>query len=321
MTLPFEPAAHLADRFLRERIVTRIWERDPSVWRAEPGSEAARSIANRLGWLDVGTTMPPHLDRIAALADSVRAESIQAVYLLGMGGSSLCAEVIRVGARNFPRLSAADRARHHRRADLERGGGTPRPGTELFPRGQQERRHRGSRVDGAILLGTDDERLSVMPPDDISSPSPTTGRHCSRSQPRARLPRHLPQSVGHRRSVLGALTVRIDPGGDRRRPPRRRLLSSRNHDGGRMPGGESRKCGSGARRVHRRRRAAGRDKLTVFLPPSLHTLGLWIEQLVAESTGKNGKGVLPVVDEPLGRPEDYGQDRAFVVFASDRDAT
>ena len=65
---------------------------------------------------------------------------------------------------------------------------------------------------------------------------------------------------------------------------------------------------------------AGRDKLTVILPPSLSTLGLWIEQLIAESTGKHGKGALPVVDEPLGGPDEYGQDRAFVAVATDRDA-
>ena len=64
----------------------------------------------------------------------------------------------------------------------------------------------------------------------------------------------------------------------------------------------------------------GRDKLTLALPPSLSSLGLWIEQLVAESTGKHGKGVLPVVDEPLGRPDEYGNDRAFVAITSDRDA-
>jgi hypothetical protein len=65
---------------------------------------------------------------------------------------------------------------------------------------------------------------------------------------------------------------------------------------------------------------AGRDKLTVVLPSSLSTLGLWIEQLVAESTGKHGKGALPVVDEPLGNPDEYGQDRAFVALATERDA-
>jgi hypothetical protein len=66
--------------------------------------------------------------------------------------------------------------------------------------------------------------------------------------------------------------------------------------------------------------AGGRDKLTVALPPSLAALGLWIEQLVAESTGKHGKGSLPVVDEPLGAPEEYGDDRAFVAISTDRDA-
>ena len=65
---------------------------------------------------------------------------------------------------------------------------------------------------------------------------------------------------------------------------------------------------------------AGRDKLTVVLPESLSMLGLWIEQLIAESTGKQNKGALPVVDEPLGPPEQYGQDRAFVAIATDRDA-
>jgi hypothetical protein len=63
----------------------------------------------------------------------------------------------------------------------------------------------------------------------------------------------------------------------------------------------------------------GRDKLTVVLPPSLASLGLWIEQLVAESTGKHGKGALPVVDEPLGRPDEYGNDRAFVAYSTERD--
>jgi hypothetical protein len=64
----------------------------------------------------------------------------------------------------------------------------------------------------------------------------------------------------------------------------------------------------------------GRDKLTVALSPTLASLGLWIEQLVAESTGKHGTGALPVVDEPLGRPDDYGNDRAFVAVATERDA-
>src|SRR5262249_4269486 len=62
--------------------------------------------------------------------------------------------------------------------------------------------------------------------------------------------------------------------------------------------------------------AAGRDKLTLLLPASLMGLGSWIEQLIAESTGKNGHGVLPVVGEPRGRLADYGNDRAFVTVTT-----
>src|SRR5262249_10954133 len=57
---------------------------------------------------------------------------------------------------------------------------------------------------------------------------------------------------------------------------------------------------------------AGRDKLTLILPESLQACGLWVEQLIAESTGKEGRGVVPVAGEPLGEPADYGQDRLFV---------
>jgi hypothetical protein len=62
-----------------------------------------------------------------------------------------------------------------------------------------------------------------------------------------------------------------------------------------------------------------RDKLTLALSPRLSSLGLWIEQLIAESTGKHGTGALPVVDEPLGRPDEYGNDRAFVAIATEVD--
>src|SRR4029078_85181 len=61
---------------------------------------------------------------------------------------------------------------------------------------------------------------------------------------------------------------------------------------------------------------AGRDKLTLVIDQRLETLGLWIEQLIAESTGKEGKGILPVNGEPLGTPDVYGNDRVFVSISS-----
>src|SRR5690606_41426977 len=66
--------------------------------------------------------------------------------------------------------------------------------------------------------------------------------------------------------------------------------------------------------------SAGRDKLTLITSPGLQSLGPWIEQLVAESTGKLGRGLLPVVGEPIGPASQYGQDRAVVAILVPGDA-
>src|SRR5512145_925347 len=110
-TTTYAPATELADRLLRDRTVSRIWARDISAWGAGPGSADARSISTRLGWLDVATTMAPELERVARLAEAARQERVQAVYLLGMGGSSLCAEVLRAVsgvADGYPELFVLD---------------------------------------------------------------------------------------------------------------------------------------------------------------------------------------------------------------------
>jgi hypothetical protein len=80
MTTRYPPALDLARRFLQERLVSRIWDRDITAWGATAGSADSKSIATRLGWLDVAETMRPHLERIDALGESARAEKIEAVY-------------------------------------------------------------------------------------------------------------------------------------------------------------------------------------------------------------------------------------------------
>ena len=62
-----------------------------------------------------------------------------------------------------------------------------------------------------------------------------------------------------------------------------------------------------------------RDKLTFVVSDPISSFGLWVEQLIAESTGKEGKGTLPVADEPLGAPESYGDDRVFVYLKDKHD--
>ena len=101
----------LSDRLLHDAVVEKIWKRDPSTWGAAPGSADAKSIETRLGWLDVGQTMKPHMAAVHRLGDQVRDEKFEAAYLLGMGGSSLCAEVLRSVfgiAEGYPQLNVLD---------------------------------------------------------------------------------------------------------------------------------------------------------------------------------------------------------------------
>src|SRR6185436_20144434 len=82
-----------------------------SAWRAAPGSADAKSVQTRLGWLDVVHTTAPELSRVVALANAVKGDGIRSAYLLGMGGSSLCAEVIASVfgiAKDYPRLTVLD---------------------------------------------------------------------------------------------------------------------------------------------------------------------------------------------------------------------
>jgi glucose-6-phosphate isomerase len=318
MTLPYEPAARLADRFLHDRIVTRIHERDPAVWRAERGSEAATSIATRLGWLDVPQTMPRQLDGVTALAREARDEHIESVYLLGMGGSSLCAEVIRAVhgiAESFPDLVVLDTTDEQ---TLNAAAGRLVPSRSLFIVASKS----GGTVEVSSMEQFFWERMA-------SALGGSAGRHfIAITDPGTALEK-LASSRGYRRTFVNP----ADIGG------RFSALSLFGLVPAALTGASARdllSAGSamaeGCRQENHANAGlelgafmgaaalAGRDKLTVILPPSLHALGLWIEQLVAESTGKHGKGILPVVDEPLGRPEDYGQDRAFVSFSTDRDA-
>ena len=308
----------LVDRFLNERLVSRIWDRDPGAWGAAAGSADERSIRTRLGWLDVATTMAPEVPRAAHLAQQITAERFDAVYLLGMGGSSLCAEVLRrvCGIANgHPELYVLDttdeRTIAARAARLDpartlflvssKSGGTVEVASlERFFWARDRR-------DGGQRRGTALRRhygSGNGPPD------------ACRIQG---LPRGVPEPRRHRRALLGALALRARAGGPhrrrRRRSPRGRAAMAEgcrqeNHTNAGLVLGAF--IGAAA--------LEGRDKLTLALPPSLASLGLWIEQLVAESTGKHGKGALPVVDEPLGRPDEYGNDRAFVAISSERDA-
>ena len=147
-----------------------------------------------------------------------------------------------------------------------------------------------------------------------SSRSPIRARKCSRSRERDHFPQNLLRRAEHRRTLFRAVGFRHGSGGGdghrRAAVPRSAPMSmaiacsycvpSSNNPGvllGMLLGTLAR---------------GGRDKVTIVASPGIRDLGAWLEQLLAESTGKNGKGLIPVDREPLGAPEVYGNDRVFV---------
>lgn len=318
MHIQYEPAATLATELLQDHVVSRIWARDIAVWHATPDSADARSIASRLGWLDVAHTMAPHLDRLAALGAAAKEEQIEAVYLLGMGGSSLCAEVLRSVygiADGHPELFVLDTTDER---TITAAASRMDPARTWFLVASKS----GGTVEVASMERFFWDRMTA-------ALGGATGRHfiaitdpgtALQQLAESRQYREVfvnPPDIGGRFSALslfGLVPSAIigAPVGDILAGGRAMADGCRqeNHANAGLELGAF--IGAAVKN--------GRDKLTVALSPTLASLGLWIEQLVAESTGKHGTGALPVVDEPLGRPDDYGNDRAFVAVATERDA-
>ncbi|HTI37288.1 MAG TPA: hypothetical protein VL484_07010 [Vicinamibacterales bacterium] len=315
--MSYDAARQTVDHLLQSRTVSRVWHRDVTVWTPDAAGEVGKSIANRLGWLDLPSSMPDQLSRIEAFAEGVRADGVEHVYLLGMGGSSLCAEVMRQvdGERDgYPHLVVMDTTDESAIAGVlssmdpsrtlflvsSKSGGTIEPASmeKLYwahvsaALGGEAGRHFAAVTDP----GTELAQLAV-----------------------ARGYREVflnPPDIGGRFSALSLFG--LVPGALIGAPVRDMLSAS--HD---MAAGCSQEnhqnAGLELGAFYGTAARSGRDKLTVVLPEALHSLGLWIEQLVAESTGKHGKGALPVVDEPLGSPDEYGNDRCFVAVATEHE--
>ena len=317
-----DPLSHLAAQsalqtLLDRHVPERIWRRDTTVWNAASGSDAARVISNRLGWLDVPTDMRPELNRVEALAEEVRRDGITTVYLLGMGGSSLCAEVMRsvYGVRDgYPELVVMDTtdeaAIAGALARLEpaqtlflvssKSGGTIEPAS-------MEKLYFGA-VERALGKAAGTQFVAVT--------DPGTGLAQLAQQRGYRAVFLNPPDIGGRFSALSLFG--LVPGALIGAPVRDMLGAGADMaEGCHQATGQN--AGLALGTFFGEAARAGRDKLTVVLPPSLHALGLWIEQLVAESTGKHGTGALPVVDEPLGRPDEYGEDRCFVAVSTEHE--
>jgi RpiB/LacA/LacB family sugar-phosphate isomerase len=299
---------------------TRLWADDATLWTTAAATQAA--IVNRLGWLRAPDAMRRHVADLERFAAEARADGITDVVLLGMGGSSLAPEVLHAAlgaAPGFPRLTVLDTtdpgtiraalgrltlARTLFLVSSKSGTTTEMAALTRFFRTEVEKA-----VGDAARAG----RHFVA----ITDPGTPLGKLAAESGFRRTFlndPR-----IGGRFSALSffglvpAALIGVDLG---------RLLdrAARMAEacGPAVPVRDNPGLRLGATLAGLAQ--AGHDKITLLLSPGLEALGAWLEQLVTESTGKLGRGLIVVNGEPLGAPEVYGGDRVFVAASLAHDA-
>jgi transaldolase / glucose-6-phosphate isomerase len=306
----FAPAvAETTARFDREQVLARITRGDYTLWKPEP-----TEITNRLGWLTTADQMRGELPAIQHLVDDVRAAGYTDALLLGMGGSSLAPEVFRrtygvaIGYLDLAVLDSTDPAAvaaHARRLDPARtlfivstkSGGTVETFSFFRYFYRWTVRALGQAAAGAHFIAITDPGSDL-----VTVAKRYAFRTTFLNDP----------NIGGRYSALShfGLVPAALIGADIPRLLDRATAAE--HDT---------KPAAQLGVVLGELAARGTDKATFVLSPSIAAFGGWVEQLLAESTGKEGKGIVPVADEPLGKPEVYGTDRLFVHLRVGTDAT
>jgi transaldolase / glucose-6-phosphate isomerase len=297
------------------QIASRIWRREPGVFVGARAPENVQEAINgRLGWLNCPAAIPDLVERLQEFTDSVRADGLTDVFLVGMGGSSLCAEVFRdiPSVRSHScRLAILDTTDERTiRAATE----SLNPARSLFIIGSKS----GTTIEVTALerhfFAVMSEHLDGKAgPHFVAITDPGTALERLAIDRRYRDTFINPPDIGGRYSALSlfglvpAALLGLDIVALGRSAERMAVECRSDTEGN--PGLI---LGS----FMAQHAAEGRDKLTLLLSEDLAPLGAWIEQLVAESTGKDGRGLLPVVGEPPGAVEEYGADRAFVSVSS-----
>lgn len=301
-------------RLVESRFDQRLCKKDPSLWSTDRAHVAI--IANALGWLDLPQQMLEYAGELEAFADEVRAAGLRDAVVLGMGGSSLAPDVFRLTfgrVPGAPRLHVLDSSDPAQIAALERGLDLTRTlffvssksGTTIEPNAFF--RYFYERVQKAV--GSEKASKHFVA---ITDPGTALERE-AREGNFLRCFTNMPD-LGGRYSALSffGLVPAAVAGYDVK------ALLGAAHAGMVATDSSVREDHSpGARlgAIIGGLAKAGRDKLTLVAPPAVAAFGYWLEQLIAESTGKNGTGIIPVEGEPLGDPASYGADRLFVAVA------
>lgn len=303
-------------RWESERVAERLWEKDGSLWAGS--GKPAEELAAWMGWLDLPHDMRDQVAELERLARDVKADGYARAAVLGMGGSSLAPELFsRVFGDTLgaPAGSAGMELRilDSTHPDAVRGFREwAESARTIFCVSSKS----GSTTEPNAFHAA----MAAFAPalDFIAITDPGSSlAELARAQEFRAIVEGVP-SVGGRYSALSVFGLvpaalhGVDLGG---------LLGSAAEmaDACRRPATANPGLQLGA--TIGEAAAAGRDKLTIFTSPRLASFGDWAEQLVAESTGKSGTGIVPVVGEPIRTAEDYGDDRCFVLvtLATERD--
>lgn len=298
-------AAALADLRSSEA-VTRLWSTDHTLWRPE-----RTEISDRLGWLTVVPEMLAELETLRTQCDGL-SQGVDHVVVMGMGGSSLFPEVIAQSyepVAGHPQLHVVD---------TTDPAAITRLGTELPA---DRTLHIAASKSGTTL-----ETASQLAWAWDRNPDP--GRFAVITDPGSELEALAIErgfaavwrnraDIGGRYSALShfGLVPAVLAGADVEG-----MLASASRMTERLRGAASINPGARLAAVLAAGVSTGRDKVTLVLPTQIDSFGLWLEQLLAESLGKDGTGIIPVVGEPLGDPSAYGDDRLFVVLTDGDEA-
>lgn len=291
----------------RANVIERIWNKDASLWKQEESHQ--KTIRNSLGWLTVPGEMMAAVTELKDFAATISEAGFQQVMICGMGGSSLCPEVLRQTfgrQKDSPELLVLDSTDPDTINNFKQGievnrclfviaskSGTTTEPIAFHRYWYQEVAQVQDSPGDAFITITD-------PGSQMADTAAAEGfRRIVLNQPDIGGRYSALSYFGMMPAALMGLDVYRLLQGAQAMAERCSITASENPAA--ILGAAMAECA-----------LAGRDKLTIVTDDTISALGLWVEQLVAESTGKEGKGIIPVVGEPLGSVSDYNNDRLFV---------
>lgn len=298
----YEPAVQKRlDIWQNERFAKRFFEKDYTLWSSDP-----TEISNRLGWLELAQDMQKSAGQLQALSQIVKAGSFTDVVLLGMGGSSLAPEVFQKTFGNsfsYPELTVLDSTHPTAIQAIEQNlnleqtlfiisskSGTTLETLSLF---KYFWARSGQRAEHFIAITDPDTPLEKLANErrffKLFQANPDVGGRFSALSHFGLVPASL---IGM--DVAGFIKqaqIMVESCQEKNLPQNPALI-----------------LGAALGELFQ----AGRDKATFIVSDSLKHFPVWLEQLIAESTGKSGKGIVPIVNEPLTTPENYPSDRFFI---------